>query len=181
MIHAADLFSTRVRTSRELVKVLYGITYLVTQRLSQGQNFTYPYISLHLFREKEPNLEGYEIVLSSAMQGGRSHEFPFLGDYIRKIVRLFYPVYNVDLLFFVSNTYLDTLDKPLEEVFPDIRVDFFGESLLSLIFSGNDISRQFPSARERLEIPSSVFSILQKIGLPGNDLCHLHSLLELRD
>jgi hypothetical protein len=148
------LFSTKIETPQVFMKLLAGFAYLLNKDPKEE-------ICIWI----DIGADGY---FSYFYEGSRT---PPLDSYIEEITTLFNPMY-------LPSDYRLVYTEPFVQHKGE-QVIFIGESILSLVFHENNTHLQFPSAREKLEIPAYFASVFQNLPLKKESYKGLTSLLGL--
>jgi hypothetical protein len=154
MIDVSETFSTKILTSKEFLKTLYGITY-VADTIPHVEDIR---IFLRIYKDPRypevcsPSLDIVSDDIDTAY---------LLRQSILALIRLFNP------------TRIDT--NLLRSKLSGAKVIHATSISFILSFPKENIAMYFPSARERLEIPRYLSSIFQEIGFFSLDVFN-HSL-----
>jgi hypothetical protein len=169
MIDAAQLFSTKILTSKDFLKLLYGIAF-VNRGISGSVDPCFPGSIDPCFRVYINSLSSSKIEVISPFP--LFPKYRELKAYLETITALFEPHSSVNAEAVQSTTFLATSTCGAKILFAGIKTIF-------LHIDSMDISLQFASARERLGIPQYLASMVNVLDQYSHDSAqHLKPLLE---
>jgi hypothetical protein len=151
MIDITELFSTQVLTSKEFLKILYGLIYISTKLpVLDNRYVEYSKICLYIYTYRRFQ-EAICINVSD------SYNQILLENSIREICNISDPRYTA-----TTSTY-STYRNLLASGFSGSTLEYLARDRCAFYIDSQSIHLQFPSARERLEIPQYLISTLGKL------------------